>query len=72
MALAFPVVDRWDDGKRIHVSGTVAATGTMPPAGTPSTFRGCRLLRQPSHRFRQLLEWMLSLDTTMFSIPVRQ
>jgi len=27
MALTFSVVDTWDDGKRIHVSGTVAAKG---------------------------------------------
>jgi len=33
MALAFPVVDRWDDGKRIHVSGTVAATGNYATSG---------------------------------------
>jgi hypothetical protein len=72
MALTFSVVDTWDDGKRIHVSGTVAATGNYPPARTPSTFRRCRLLRQPSHRFGELLGWMVSPDTTMFSIPVRQ
>jgi len=33
MALTFSVVDRWDDGKRIHVSGTVAATGNYTTGG---------------------------------------
>ena len=33
MALAFSVVDTWDDGKRIHVSGTVAATGNYATSG---------------------------------------
>ncbi|MFZ3217709.1 MAG: hypothetical protein WA192_16745 [Candidatus Acidiferrales bacterium] len=33
MALTFSVVDTWDDGKRIHVSGTVAATGNYATGG---------------------------------------
>lgn len=33
MALTFSVVDTWDDGKRIHVSGTVAATGNYTTGG---------------------------------------
>jgi hypothetical protein len=33
MALTFSVVDTWDDGKRIHVSGTVAATGNYATSG---------------------------------------
>jgi hypothetical protein len=33
MALTFSVVDTWDDGKRIHVSGTVAATGNYTASG---------------------------------------
>ncbi|MGA9180578.1 MAG: hypothetical protein WB117_06430 [Candidatus Acidiferrales bacterium] len=33
MALTFSVVDTWDDGKRIHVSGTVAATGSSTTSG---------------------------------------
>jgi len=33
MALTFSVVDTWDDGKRIHVSGTVAATGNYTTSG---------------------------------------
>jgi hypothetical protein len=27
MALTFSLIDTWDDGKRIHVSGTIAASG---------------------------------------------
>jgi hypothetical protein len=33
MALTFSVVDTWDDGKRIHVSGTIAATGNCATGG---------------------------------------
>ena len=33
MALTFSVVYTWDDGKRIHVSGTVAATGNYTSSG---------------------------------------
>ena len=33
MALAFTLVDTWDDGKRIHVSGTVAASGSYTTGG---------------------------------------
>lgn len=33
MALAFSLVDTWDDGKRIHVSGTIAATGSYATGG---------------------------------------
>jgi len=33
MALAFSLVDTWDDGKRVHVSGTVAATGNYVTSG---------------------------------------
>jgi hypothetical protein len=33
MALTFSVVDTWDDGKRIHVSGTVATTGNYSTSG---------------------------------------
>jgi hypothetical protein len=52
MALTFSVVDTWDDGHRIHVSGTVAATGnyttgggtldlSQVPRGLRLTSRGC-------------------------------
>jgi hypothetical protein len=33
MALAFSLVDTWDDGKRIHVCGTVAASGNYTTGG---------------------------------------
>jgi len=33
MALTFTLVDTWDDGRRIHVSGTVAASGNYTTGG---------------------------------------
>ena len=33
MALAFTLVDTWDDGKRIHVAGTVVASGNYTTGG---------------------------------------
>jgi hypothetical protein len=33
MALTFSLVDTWDDGKRIHVSGTIAASGSYSTGG---------------------------------------
>jgi hypothetical protein len=33
MALAFTLVDTWDDGQRIHVAGTVAASGSYTTGG---------------------------------------
>ena len=33
MALAFTLVDTWDDGKRIHVSGTATASGNYSTGG---------------------------------------
>jgi hypothetical protein len=33
MALAFNLVDTWDDGKRIHVAGTVVASGSYTTGG---------------------------------------
>ncbi len=33
MALAFTIVDTWDDGQRIHLAGTVAASGSYTTAG---------------------------------------
>lgn len=33
MALTFNIMDTWDDGKRIHVSGTVAASGNYATGG---------------------------------------
>jgi hypothetical protein len=33
MALTFTLVDTWDDGKRVHVSGTVTASGNYSTGG---------------------------------------
>jgi hypothetical protein len=33
MALTFSLVDSWDDGKRIHVAGTVAVSGNYATSG---------------------------------------
>jgi hypothetical protein len=33
MALTFTLVDTWDDGKRVHVTGTVAASGNYSTSG---------------------------------------
>jgi hypothetical protein len=33
MALTFTLVDSWSDGKRIHVTGTVAASGSYVTGG---------------------------------------
>ncbi len=33
MALTFNVVDTWDDGKRIHLAGTVLASGSYTTGG---------------------------------------
>jgi hypothetical protein len=33
MALAFTLVDTWDDGKRIHLAGTVSASGNYSTGG---------------------------------------
>jgi hypothetical protein len=33
MALAFTLVDSWDDGRRVHVVGSVAASGSYTTGG---------------------------------------
>ncbi len=33
MALTFSIVDTWEDGKRVHVSGTVVASGNYTTSG---------------------------------------
>jgi hypothetical protein len=33
MALTFNLIDTWDDGKRVHVTGTVAASGNYATGG---------------------------------------
>jgi len=35
MALTFTLVDTWDDGHRIHVTGTIAAAGNYSTGGDP-------------------------------------
>lgn len=33
MALAFTLVDSWEDGKRVHVAGTISASGSYTTGG---------------------------------------
>jgi hypothetical protein len=33
MALTFSIIDTWEDGKRVHVSGTVVASGNYTTSG---------------------------------------
>ncbi|HKS66887.1 MAG TPA: hypothetical protein VJR26_06585 [Candidatus Acidoferrales bacterium] len=33
MALAFTLIDTWDDGKRIHATGTITASGNYTAGG---------------------------------------
>ncbi|HTV60382.1 MAG TPA: hypothetical protein VMJ93_16030 [Verrucomicrobiae bacterium] len=33
MALTFTLIDTWDDGKRIHVAGSIAASGSYTTGG---------------------------------------
>src|ERR1700726_638117 len=33
MALTFSLVDTWEDGKRVHVTGTVAVSGSYTTGG---------------------------------------
>lgn len=33
MALAFTLVDSWDDGKRVHVAGKITASGSYTTGG---------------------------------------
>ena len=33
MALTFSLIDTWDDGKRVHVTGTAAASGNYSAGG---------------------------------------
>jgi hypothetical protein len=33
MALTFTLIDTWDDGQRIHVTGTAAASGSYATSG---------------------------------------
>jgi hypothetical protein len=71
MALTFSAVDTWDDGKRIHVSGTVTATGNDATSG--DTDRSQVPIIASAHPPIQETAWMDGLaGSTVFSIPVRQ
>jgi len=35
MPLTLKVIDHWDDGKRLHVVGTLTASGSYPASGDP-------------------------------------
>jgi hypothetical protein len=58
MALTFSLVDTWDDGKRIHVCGTITASASYTTSGDkPSTraalsiaFGGALQLQKRPHR----------------------
>lgn len=38
MAATMTLVDQWHDGKRLHVIGTIAFSGTYPTGGEPLDF----------------------------------
>ncbi|MGH9866139.1 MAG: hypothetical protein ACRD4H_12055 [Candidatus Acidiferrales bacterium] len=48
MALAFTLVDSWDDGKRIHVAGTIAASGNYATGGDALDLSGIGALGVPT------------------------
>lgn len=48
MALAFTLVDSWDDGRRIHVAGTVAASGSYTSGGDTLDLTTLEALGVPS------------------------
>jgi len=48
MALAFTLVDSWDDGRRIHVAGTVAASGSYTTGGDTLDLSGIGALGVPT------------------------
>lgn len=52
MALTFTLIDSWDDGRRIHVAGTVAVSGNYTSGGdtldlTPIESLGVPTTRPP-------------------------
>ncbi len=72
MALTFTFVDSWDDGKRIHVSGTVAASGNYSTGGDTldlSQFPIVPSTQPPSRAPRGWTDWR---DTITSSIPARR
>jgi hypothetical protein len=64
MALAFSLVDTWDDGKRIHVSGTVAATGSYATGGDTVDLSQVPVIARHG--------WMGWPDTITFLFPGRR
>lgn len=40
MAIAVTVTDKWDDGKRLHVIGTLVFSGSYPTGGDTLDFTG--------------------------------
>lgn len=44
MALTFALVDTWDDGKRIHVAGTLAASGSYAAGGDTLDLSQARIM----------------------------
>ena len=48
MALAFTLVDSWDDGRRVHIVGTVAASGSYTTGGDTLDLSGIESLGVPT------------------------
>ncbi len=71
MALAFTLVDTWDDGKRIHVAGTVAASGNYATSGDTLDLSQLPMIAATQAPV-QGTAWMDGFRaTTTFSIPAR-
>ena len=72
MALAFSLVDTWDDGKRIHVSGTIAATGNYATGGDTVDLSQVPVIASTQPPI-QGTAWMDGLaGTTTFLFPGRR
>jgi hypothetical protein len=48
MALAFTLVDSWDDGRRVHIVGSVAASGSYTTGGDTLDLSGIEPLGVPT------------------------
>ena len=66
MALTFTLVDTWDDGQRIHVSGTVAASGSYSTGGDTLDLSQFPLIAATSRPFRARDGWTDSPATITF------